>query len=84
MTILFSSSNGIMNHVREFIQDKTMDIVIPNLKKRVDLQLFEGCFYFSVEPTSKTGLLLVVPVNGLLDVLMGFRFNFNPISFQSN
>ena len=71
-----------MNHVREFIQDKTMDVVIPNLKKWVDLQLFERGFYFSVEPTSKTGLLLVVLVNGLLDVLMGFGFNFNPVSFS--
>ena len=61
-----------------------MDIVIPNLKKRVDLQLFKRCFYFSVEPTAKARLLLVVPINGFLDVLMGFRFNFKPVSFQSN
>jgi hypothetical protein len=29
-------------------------------------------------------LLLVVPVNGLLDVQMGFWFNFNLIICQSN
>ena len=61
-----------------------MDIVIPNLKNWVDLQLFKRCFYFSMKPASKARLLLVVPINGFLDVLMGFRFNFNPISFQSN
>ena len=76
--------DGVMNHVREFFQYKTMDIVIPNLKKWVDLQLFKRGFYFSVKPAAKASLLLVVPINGLLDVLVGFGFNFNPVSFQSN
>lgn len=61
-----------------------MDIVVPDLKKRVDLQLFKRGLYFSMKPASKTSLLLVVPPNGFLNILIGFRFNFSLKSGQSN
>lgn len=69
--------NGKMNHERKFLQWKAMYVLVANLEEWIGPEFGKRGFYLGVELSTETWLLLIVPVNGVLDITMCILLNFD-------